>query len=181
MSEIIGGYCFGREYDDAHMSKIEQDPEHAIKMLAWMKKPDHMFYFCGNIGNGKTYFAAAWYHYLIEQKKSVRVFTEPGLYSHLKLTMANKMDPHFELKRLCETEYFILDDMGSTRNSDWQGDMLLDFVNHRINNHLPTLITSNLTKAKLMENFDARLVSRIYAARNCIIETNGPDRRQMQL
>lgn len=181
MNPAVGSFCFGEDYRDAHMSKIEQDPDVCIRMLAWMKNPNNLFYFCGNVGNGKTYFAAAFYNYLIEQKKNVRVFTEHHLMSHLKGGMDKHLDPHIELQRICEADYFILDDMGSTDITDWKKEMLLGFVNLRCSNNLPTLITSNLNRENLYKQFHPRFVSRIYASKNVKIEVNGPDRREDEI
>lgn len=172
----IGSFCFGKEYETAHLSKIEQSPEVSDKMIEWMRKPNNIFYFCGNVGNGKTYFAAAWYNLLKELKKNVRIFTEPGLFSHLKNHM-HDVDPYYELSRLCEADNFILDDLGSGIKSDWRNELILEFVNVRTANHMPTLITSNLNKAELQKEYGIRLTSRIYSRKNTVIELNGPDRR----
>lgn len=174
-----GDFCLGREYRDAHLARIEQELSVTEKMLEWMNKPNNIFYFCGNVGNGKTYFAAAWYNLLKEKSKTVRIFTEQSFFSHLLTIMNLNKDPHAELERLCEVENFILDDMGSSKPSEWKDEMLLSFVNHRSANNLPTLITSNLNRDALAKAYHPRFVSRIYASKNTIIELNGPDRRQI--
>lgn len=173
-----GDFCLGDEYRNAHLAKIEQEIEVTEKMLTWMNNPNNIFYFCGNVGNGKTYFASAWYNLIKEKRKDIRVFTEQSLFSHLLTIMNQNHDPHFELARLCEVENFILDDMGSSKPTEWKDEMLLSFINHRSSNNLPTLITSNLNRDALNKSYHPRFVSRIYAAKNTIIELNGPDRRQ---
>jgi len=127
----LGEYCLGDEYRNAHMSKIEQDPETMETMLNWTSNPNRICYFCGNVGTGKTYFAAAWYNLLKEQGKTVRIYTEQLFFSHLMGCMNQNMDPHYELQRISECDNFILDDMGSSKNSEWKGEMLLAFVNYR--------------------------------------------------
>ncbi len=171
-------FPFGVHYRDAHLSKINQPPEIIEKMLNWVKKPNNLFYFCGNVGNGKTYFAAAYWNYLFELGKNFRCYTEHSLFSQLMKIMNEKQDPHWELERLCQAPYFILDDMGSSKSSDWKNEMMLAFVNHRTTNNLPTLITSNHTREDLNREYHPRFASRIFASKNTIVTTNGPDRRE---
>lgn len=173
----IGGFCFGDDYKDAHMSRINQDPDVALQMLSWMKSPFNIMYFCGNVGNGKTYFASAWYNMLREGMKNVRVFTDQTFFSHLMTCMSNGTDPLWELARICECDYFILDDLGSCKTSDWKAEILLEFINLRSSNNRPTLITSNLTKDAMRKEHHPRLTSRLFAAKNAYLEVNGPDRR----
>lgn len=174
---LIGDYCFGTDYRDAHLSKIHQSEENISKLHAWTLNPRSLLYFCGSVGTGKTYFAVAWWNFLKEQNCNVRVFTEQLLFSYLMGLMNQNQDPHYELKRICETEYFILDDMGSSKPSEWKDEMLLAFVNYRTSNSLPTLITSNLNRSDLKEMYHERFASRIYDKKNTIIELRGPDRR----
>jgi DNA replication protein DnaC len=178
MHPPVGDWCLGNQYRNAHMARIEQDQETVAKMHAWTGNPKSICYFCGNVGTGKTYFAAAWYNLLKEQKKHVRIFTEQLLFSHLMSCMDHKIDPHFEMSRICETDNFILDDMGGAKHSEWKEEMLLAFLNHRTSNDMPTLITSNLTHSDLKQKYHERFISRLYAKKNTIIELNGKDRRQ---
>src|SRR5690606_22585337 len=176
----IGEFCFGKRYLDAHVAKIEQSEEITQKMFEWAKNPKNIFFFCGNVGNGKTYFAAAWYNLLKENKKNVRVFTENQLFTYLQAFYNRSEDAEYELKRLCECDYMILDDMGSSKPSTWRHDVLLNLVNFRFNDCLPTLITSNLTKNDMVRDalYHERFISRLFNPENVIVEVNGPDRRQ---
>jgi len=148
-------------------------------MVKWAFDPKNIFYFCGNVGTGKTYFAAAFYNFLIEQKKPVRVYSEQFLFNELKVCMnLEDWGPTYRLQVICEAEYLILDDLGSSKMTEWQKEMLFYLVDTRYNNELPTLITSNLTKDNLKQTFHERMVSRLYATKNTIIELDGRDRRQ---
>ena len=180
MSEQTFPFPFGKNLKDAHMAKIEQSAEVTQKIFLWIEKQKNIFYFCGNVGTGKTYFCAAWYNFLKEQGKNVRAFSEYKLFGILRSVIQNNWDPLHELEKICDSPYLILDDMGSSSMTDWQKDMLFEFVNMRIESGLPTLITSNMTRKDLQENFHERFESRIYAAKNTIVELVGADRRQWQ-
>lgn len=174
-----GEFCLGDEYKNACLSRVEQSREIMDKFFSWTKDPKHIFYFCGNVGTGKTYLAAAWYWSLREKRKHIRIFTESSLFSHL-LHVQNELgwEPLKELERLCDVDYFILDDMGSAKPSEWKAEMLLGLVNYRYQSNKPTLITSNLTSDQIKENYHERFFSRLYSNKNLIIELNGEDRRQ---
>lgn len=176
----IGEFCFGKRYLEAHVAKIEQSEEITQKMFEWAKKPKNIFFFCGNVGNGKTYFAAAWYNLLKENNKNVRVFTENQLFTYLQGFYTRGEDADYELKRICQCDYMILDDMGSSKPSEWRSEVLLNFLNYRFNDSLPTLITSNLTKTDMVTGqlYHARFISRLFNPENTIVQVNGPDRRQ---
>jgi len=87
-------------------------------------------------------------------------------------------DPEWEIKRLCETEYFILDDVGSSQNmTEWQKDQLFSFIDHRWASGLPTVVTSNLFLKDIKEIFSKRFVSRLKDKKNNFIEINWIDKR----
>ena len=178
MSEQTQPFPFGASLEKAHLSKIEQSPEVMQKLAYWMKKEGDLFFFCGNVGTGKSYFASAFYNHLKDTNRDVRAITEHKLFSLLRVAINNEWDASAELERICDIDFFILDDMGSSTMTDWQKNILFEFVNMRTESGLPTLITSNLSRKEIKENFHERFESRIYAAKNTIIELNGEDRRQ---
>lgn len=169
---------FGYEYHDAHLAKIDQSAEVIEKILSWVKSERGIFYFCGNVGNGKTYFAAALWNFLKEKNEYNRTFSESEYFTEIKKVIAKDWDYSAEVKRLCETKWFILDDLGSSQMTDWQKEVLFTTVETRLSSGLPTLITSNLSLKDVKEKFGDRLYSRLAAAKNVVIELNGADRRQ---
>lgn len=172
-------FVFGNQYRNAHIAKIEQGESISSKILIWLKNPKYIFYFCGNVGTGKTYLAASWYNHLLEEKKNVRAFTEQSLFSKLRGVISQDWDPSTEMANICEADHLILDDLGSSSMTDWQKEMLFQLVDIRLACTMPTLITSNLTFREINEKFHPRFASRLYAAKNTIIELKGHDRRKV--
>jgi DNA replication protein DnaC len=171
---------FGTDYDNACLSKYVLPDDYLIRISNWVKFPSGLLYFAGNPGLGKTYFSVAFCKLLINRKKNFRCFTEKSFMSHLKYKMGNEnIDPEYEIKRLCEVEYFVLDDVaGSEQMTDWQKDIFYSFVDHRVSNNLPTLITSNLYSDDLSRKFqNPRLLSRLKASKNVFIELHWIDKR----
>lgn len=173
-------YEFGREYRDAHLSKIIQPPEIIDTLLSWTKDPKYFLFFHGNVGTGKTYFSAAWYNSLKEKKSNVRVYSEQHFFNDLKHIIQMNWNATDRVRVICEVDYLILDDFGSSKMmSEWQKDMLAEFIDLRYQSTLPTLITSNMNKNDVFHSLGHRSHSRLFAARNKIIEQLGEDRRQI--
>lgn len=172
-------YPFHEEYKESRMSEIIQSDDIMDKLLNWFRNPQYIFYFTGNVGTGKTYFVSAIYNEWIEQRKNVRAYTEDDFLSHLKVGFKDNNDATYEIKRICECDYFILDDMGHCRMNEWQRDMIFNLIDIRSSMKRPTLITSNLQKKDLLNTYNERMASRVYASRNTIIVSTGPDRRSI--
>jgi DNA replication protein DnaC len=168
---------FGNRYDDAHLSKVEQSESDIEKINYWWKNPSGTLYMCGNAGTGKTYICAAFYNQFGWDK--CRAYRECDLLAHLRETINKNWDAITEIKRLCQIEYMILDDLGSSSMTDWQKEMLFCFIDERYNNKLPTIITSNLDTKQMKNTFHNRMFSRLYAKENVVIDLlNSDDRRQ---
>ena len=181
---MFDNYEFGLELRDAHISRIEQSEENMIKILDWTKNPKNILFMGGSVGTGKSYLASSFYNYFKENNKNIRVYSETHLFAELKLCMhLPSYTPEYRMKNIAEAEYFILDDFGANLSEDpakseWCKNMLFQFLDSRYSNSLPTLITSNLGKHEIDKIFHDRFSSRLYARKNTIINTNGPDRRQ---
>ena len=191
-------YPFAKEFRNAHLSKIEQPDDVIEKLKNWTTNPKNLLYFAGSVGCGKTYFSAAFYNYLKEKHEELskkaweerkdgtinpprwdyRYFTEYGLFSNLRGHINQGHDWEACLERICENTFLILDDMGASRLSEWQIDVLHTLIDLRVSNLQPTLITSNIFTKDLNNHFHPRVKSRICAARNLVIELDGEDKRQ---
>jgi DNA replication protein DnaC len=181
---MFDAFTFNNKYHTAHLSKLEHDPGIIQTLRGWIKNPKNILYFCGNAGNGKTYFAAAYYNYLKEHNKHVRAYDEKFLMAELK-TCINLSDwsPDYRVQIICESNYLIIDDLGSTlsskkEESEWKKDQLFHLLDLRYSSGLPTLITSNLCRPEVDKLFHERFSSRLYDNRNIVIEIHQEDRRK---
>ena len=170
-------YEFSNEHKDAHLSKIEQNQEIINALFEWVKNPKNILFFCGNVGTGKSYFCSAFKNHIKEKKLNIRDYSEQYFFSELKQTIQMDWDPLRRIKDICECEYVILDDMGSSKMTEWQKEMLSEFIDLRYSSGLPTLITSNLDRSGIRNEFTPRFYSRLFAEKNVIIEQDGHDRR----
>jgi DNA replication protein DnaC len=184
-------YPFAKEFIGAHLSKINQPFDVIKKLSYWTKDPKNLLYFSGNPGCGKTYFAAAFYNFLREKHESLswndkhhwgfRFISEYKLFKQLREKISDGYDWESCLETICDIKYLILDDMGSSRLSEWQIDVLHTLIDLRVSNLQPTLITSNIYTKDLDNYFHPRVKSRICSSRNLIVEVNSEDKRQIPM
>ena len=70
----------------------------------------------------------------------------------------------------------VLDDLGREKSTDWSGEVIYALCNHRYEQRLPTLVTSNLTPNDLALSPYWPVISRL-AEDGELIEITGPDHR----
>jgi len=170
---------FNVDFDEACLSKVIL-PDNAIeKIINWLATPANLLIFCGNPGVGKTFLCVSIGKFLIEKNKEFRCFNEISYFSHLREKVGENIDSSREIKRLCEVEYLILDDIGSSEGfTPWQKDQLFSLIDHRASSRKPTIITSNIFTINMDKIFSQRFISRLKDKRNTLMEFNWIDKRQ---
>lgn len=170
---------FGIEYKNADLSKVLQPKSIIEKIELWWKSKQGFLIFCGNPGVGKTYFCAALCRNLLEKNRHFRYMTEREFFKRMRDTINHGFDYEYEIKKLSEADFFILDDMLSSQMTDFQKECLFYFIDYRYSNRLPTIITTNhfLTDFNSFEILNERVLSRLRDGRNTLIEIKGKDKR----
>lgn len=169
---------FNENFCDAHFSKLIFPDDVFEKLMEWKKSPNRLLFFAGNPGVGKTYLSVCIAKMWVEQQKHFRCFNEKIFLSQLKSKISENHDIEREIKKICESDNIILDDIGASEDLNaWQREQLFSFLDHRYSRNLPTVITSNLYIEKLSQRFSPRFVSRIRDKRNVVIELNWIDKR----
>lgn len=116
-------------------------------------------YLYGPTGSGKTHLAAAIANTLLKKGVSVKWWNVTSLYNAIKETFGT---PDTGIMSGCKSAgLLILDDLGTEKTTGWTAETAYDIINSRIDNLLPTIITSNLTLSDLSRLADSRLVSRL--------------------
>ena len=131
----------------------------------YAKQPRGWIIFFGNYGCGKTHLAAAIANEVLERHSRVLFAIVPDLLDHLRSTFGPssevRYDDRFETIR--EVPLLVLDDLGTENTTPWAREKLYQIINHRYNNSLPTVITSN----RPPEEIDPRIASRLFDAVLC--------------
>lgn len=144
-----------------------------------------MLLFHGSPGIGKTYFCAGLIEYAVRKfPHEFRYFSERELFTRLRTCISEGHGDYlWELGRLTDSYFLILDDVGSNINPqhvsykdhEWKREIFFSFLDIRYNLQMPTVITSNFTKEDFKEIYSERICSRLFAKENTIISLFGSE------
>lgn len=117
----------------------------------------------GPVGSGKTFLACAIANSLIELKKEVLFAVVPDLLDQIRATYDedNEYSEQELMNAAREVCVLILDDLGAHNYTEWTRNKLYSILNYRLNNRLPTIITTNLELAELETYTGERTTSRV--------------------
>lgn len=146
-----------RDIKNASFKDVYKDDKARLPIIKYFKefienyekedKPKGM-YLHGSFGSGKTYLIAALFNEMA--KKGVRsiLVYYPQFLRKLKSSFDSNYDEQFET--LEKIPLLLLDDIGAENCSNWSRDEVLGpLLQYRMENHLPTFFTSNLTLEEL--------------------------------
>jgi DNA replication protein DnaC len=118
-------------------------------------------YLFGTSGSGKTRLAASIANKLLDKGISVKWWNVTSLYLEIQGTFNGNGSSQEILDDCTNAGLLILDDMGAEKPSEWTMATMYDILNTRIDDVLPTIITSNLKLEELANKADPRVISRI--------------------
>lgn len=139
----------------------------------------------GSIGTGKTHQAYGALRRIAEagpKRFEMIATTAPDMYGRLRPGGSEHGTEH-ELKRLMRIPLLLLDDLGTEKLSEFTEEATYRIVNHRYNESLPLLITTNMPiktgapTPDLVTRLGDRLASRL-AQTATIVGFDGPDLRR---
>ena len=112
----------------------------------------------GGYGVGKTHLAAAIANYAVALGVPTLFLTVPDLLDMLRFAY-NAEDVTFEerFEQIRRAPLLILDDFGTQNATPWAREKLFQILNYRYINHLPLVITTNLS----LEEIEGRIRSRL--------------------
>ena len=129
--------------------------------IQYARNPHGWLFLHGNCGGGKTHLAVAIARQAMErQKLSVLFAVVPDLLDHLRATFdpgnGVAYDERFNAVR--NAQLLILDDLGTENTTPWAREKLYQIFNHRYNEQLPTVVTSNQDFKRIEERVLSRLL-----------------------
>lgn len=150
-------YDMPKDIANADFRKIYRDDKKRISILKYFKefidnydkedKPKGI-YLTGSFGSGKTYLIASLFNEMA--KKGVRgvLIYYPEFLRGLKASFSTNYEERFN--HIKKVPLLLLDDIGAENCSNWSRDEILGpILQYRMDNHLPTFFTSNLTLEEL--------------------------------
>jgi DNA replication protein DnaC len=131
----------------------------------------------GDIGTGKTHQAYGAVRSLLAAGVRLRwrAITAADLYAALRPRPG--IDTEHELLDLAHAPLLIIDDLGAAKSSAFTEEINYRLVNHRYNQALPTLLTTNLPIAELRAHLGERVTSRLTQMTDRVV-LDGTDRRR---
>ncbi|MDO7787095.1 ATP-binding protein [Desulforamulus aquiferis] len=119
----------------------------------------------GPIGSGKTFLACCIANHIIRRSnKAVLFVVVPDLLEKIKASYSNASNytEYSLVEAASEVPLLIMDDLGAHNYTEWTKNKIYNIINYRVNNELPTIITTNLDlSGELSKLLGERTVSRI--------------------
>ena len=158
--ENVSIFKLNDEIKNASLKEIYKDDKARIPIIKYFKefidkynnneKPKGM-YLHGSFGSGKTYLIAALFNEFAKKDVKSTLVYYPDFLRKLKASFNdenNKYNEQFD--EIEQTPLLLLDDIGAENCSSWSRDEVLGpILQYRMENHLPTFFTSNLTIEEL--------------------------------
>ena len=145
-------------------------------ILNFIEAGNNLYIHSENCGNGKTtwairlmysYFDKIW-HKSCFDCKALFVSVPKFLYN-CKRSISQDVKGFEELCNLIsEVDLVIWDDIGEMKASDYEHQILFQYIDDRINSKKSNIYTSNKNKEQLEDVLGVRLASRIYNCSECL-------------
>jgi primosome component len=100
-------------------------------------------------GTGKTKLAAIIANERARAGKPVLFASVPDLMADIRASFDGGKTAE-TVQAVKETPFLVLDDLGSEKMSEWVGEQLFCIVNHRYNERLQTVVTSNYSPTEII-------------------------------
>jgi DNA replication protein DnaC len=175
-----GALSFGldRRFYNASLTNWDAWDEHREMVLAWMQKNKYYLIFLGITGVGKTHLCASLLNYYWDAGKEVRFLRGNDFFEKIHDAIQKGQNQYFVIDKYAESEYLIIDDIGSNKNNDWQQTMLYELFDRRSNSMKPTVVTSNFNWEQIRSSLGDRTFSRLASKENFKIERWDKDNRR---
>ena len=145
------------------------------------KKHDNLL-FTGSTGVGKTFLTNCIARELMDDFHSVIYLTASDLFdvfSRNKFDYDNAEDMKDMYRFILDCDILIIDDLGTELNNSFTSSQLFYCINERMNMSRSTIISTNLTLARLRDSYTDRVTSRIMSGYR-IIPLYGGDIRLLK-
>lgn len=122
-------------------------------------------WFYGQTGHGKTHLLISLFNWLswIYFHKNGGLKQEVKFWNYSDLCGVLRQDPNnFDLlQNIRSVDLLFIDDVGVSKQTDFIQEKFYSIFNYRVENDLPTFVTTNLTIEDIKKEFTERMTSRI--------------------
>ena len=141
----------------------------------WVATPKDFLVYVGVPGSGKTYFSAALCNYIFAKNKQPRYIHIRDFLGNCKKTFDTPGEnPLDYVKKVAAADFLVIDDLGSTMNTEWQQELILALIDIRYSNNAATCITTNLSPEQMTSMLGERVSRRLFDKQNKMILASRP-------
>lgn len=133
----------------------------------------------GSTGVGKTHQAYGVLRYLSAADTHTAWTATSAADMYAALRPRHGVDSETEFRKYAHAQLLMIDDLGAAKPSEWTEEINFRLVNHRYENRLPTIITSNVLPKQLTERVGERVASRLVGMSERVV-LRGTDRRNAE-
>ena len=150
-------YDMPKDIREASFKNIYKDDKARLPIIKYFKefmdkynseeKPKGI-YLNGSFGSGKTYLIASLFNEMAKRGEKCILIYYPDFLQSLKSSFQTNYQEKFN--HIKKVPLLLFDDIGAENVSNWSRDEVLGpILQYRMENHLPTFFTSNLTLEEL--------------------------------
>lgn len=131
----------------------------------------------GPTGTGKTHYAYSVIRALAETGAPTgwAAYTAADLYARLRPRPGRDSETEFE--HLAKAKVLFVDDLAAAKLTEWTEEVTYRLINHRYEQCLPSIFTSNVPPAQLRDALGERIASRLTEMCERVV-LKGDDRRK---
>lgn len=148
-------YDISEDIKHARIKNLYSDDKNRVSAMKWVltfiknyPNVQKGLYLYGNFGCGKTYLISAMFNELAHQNVKSAILFWPEFLRDLKSSFGTDFKEKYE--KIKKIPLLLIDDIGAENTTVWERDEILSpLLQHRMQEHLPTFFTSNLSLEEL--------------------------------
>lgn len=150
---------------DKMETKQDSRLEMVVSILKRQTLTDSGVWLSGGVGCGKTHILLSIFNDLSHQylTKYGKIDRQVKYFNYSDLCSILRQDPNnFERFHMIRSpKILFIDDIGVSKSTDFIQEKIYSLVNYRVEQSLPTFVSTNLKLAEIQAEFNDRMVSRI--------------------
>lgn len=163
MTENFGALSYDY-YAGEDLEKFTKAVQICQNFVKSFNKGYRNLFFYGTVGTGKSFLSCCVAKELIDRGNLVLYFSASQLFDILSKSTFDKDSPEAVAgisDDICGCDLLIIDDLGAECATKYTAATFFNLLNTRLINGKPTIINTNLDRAKLEETYGERVLSRL--------------------
>jgi DNA replication protein DnaC len=155
-------HCKMSNFNPASLDVLPKEGQQTLDMItAFLTNDEWCLVLNGGAGKGKTHLACALLRKLHAMGRDVQFTTIPPILGALREAQVSNKNEYVVTGRYIARDVLCLDDLGSTRGSDFQAEKFYELLDGRYQARKKTIVTTNFLFADLEKSFGKRLTRRL--------------------